>query len=42
MQNNFAKRIATIEKLKAARRASLAELNALFGSLQHRVFRGEL
>jgi len=31
-----------LEKLKAAQRASLAELDALFASLQHRAFRGEL
>jgi type I restriction enzyme S subunit len=31
-----------VEKLKAAHRASLAEMDALFASLQHRAFRGEL
>ena len=34
-------KIAT-QKLKTAHRASLAELEALFSSLQHRAFRGEL
>ena len=38
----FAFRIETIDKLKAAHRASLAKLDALFASLQHRAFRGEL
>jgi type I restriction enzyme, S subunit len=42
IQEDFALRIATVEKLKAALRASLASLNALFASLQHRAFRGEL
>jgi hypothetical protein len=28
--------------LKTAQRAPLSELNALFASLQHRAFRGEL
>jgi type I restriction enzyme S subunit len=31
-----------VEKLKAAHGASLAEIDALFASLQHRAFRGEL
>ena len=38
----FARRVAAVEKLKTAHRASLAELDALFASLQHRAFRGEL
>lgn len=42
LQRDFARRIAAVEKLKAAHRASLAELDALFASLQHRAFRGEL
>ncbi|HEY0707759.1 MAG TPA: restriction endonuclease subunit S, partial [Polyangia bacterium] len=42
LQQEFARRIAAVEKLKAAQRASLAELDALFASLQHRAFRGEL
>ena len=41
-QREFARRIAAVEKLKTAHRASLAELDALFASLQHRAFRGEL
>ena len=41
-QREFARRVAAVEKLKAAHRASLAELDALFASLQHRAFRGEL
>ena len=42
LQQEFARRIAAVEALKAAHRASLAELDALFASLQHRAFRGEL
>ena len=34
--------LGAVEKLKTAQRASLAELDALFDSLQHRAFRGEL
>jgi type I restriction enzyme S subunit len=41
-QNDFANRVAAVEKLKSASRASLAELDALFASLQQRAFRGEL
>ncbi len=42
LQHDFARRVAAVEKLKATHRASLAELDALFASLQHRAFRGEL
>jgi restriction endonuclease S subunit len=42
LQREFARRATVVEKLKAAHRASLAELDALFASLQHRAFRGEL
>lgn len=42
LQRDFARRAAIVEKLKSAHRASLAELHALFVSLQHRAFRGEL
>ncbi len=42
LQKEFARRLASIEKLKTAHRASLAQLDALFASLQHRAFRGEL
>ena len=41
-QQDFAGRFDAVEKLKSAQRASLAELDALFASLQHRAFRGEL
>ncbi|MBI3769703.1 MAG: restriction endonuclease subunit S [Deltaproteobacteria bacterium] len=41
-QRDFTRRVAAVEKLKATQRASLAELNTLFASLQHRAFRGEL
>jgi type I restriction enzyme S subunit len=42
LQHEFARRAAGVETLKAAQRKSLAELDALFASLQHRAFRGEL
>ena len=41
-QREFARRVGAVEKLKSAQRASLAELDALFATLQHRAFRGEL
>lgn len=42
LQHEFAGRVAAVEALKTAHRASLAELDALFTTLQHRAFRGEL
>jgi type I restriction enzyme S subunit len=42
LQREFARRVGVVEKLKTAHRASLAELDALFATLQHRAFRGEL
>ena len=42
LQHDFACRVQAIEKLKTSHRASLAEMDALFASLQHRAFRGEL
>jgi type I restriction enzyme S subunit len=42
LQRIFARRVAAIEKLKSLHRASLAKLDELFASLQHRAFRGEL
>ncbi len=42
LQREFARRVRAVEKLKTAQRAALAELDALFASLQHRAFRGEL
>jgi type I restriction enzyme, S subunit len=42
VQREFARRLKAVEALKAAQRASLAELDALFATLQHRAFRGEL
>jgi len=42
LQRNFARRVAAVEKLKIAQRASLSELDALFAALQYRAFRGEL
>ena len=38
----FTDRLAAEGALKRAQRASLAELDALFATLQHRAFRGEL
>lgn len=42
LQSEFARRVTAVEKLKTAQRASLAELDSLFATLQHRAFRGEL
>jgi type I restriction enzyme S subunit len=42
LQQEFAHRIEAIEQLKTTHRGSLAQLDALFASLQHRAFRGEL
>ncbi|MFY1625729.1 restriction endonuclease subunit S [Micromonospora sp. WMMD723] len=39
LQQEFARQIEAIEELRAAQRASLAELDALFASLQDRAFR---
>ena len=41
-RREFARRVTAVEALKTAQRASLAELDALFATLQHRAFRGEL
>lgn len=42
LQREFARRVTAVEALKTAHRASLAELDALFATLQHRAFKGEL
>jgi len=42
LQRLFTQRLAARERLKAAHDSSRAELEALFESLQHRAFRGEL
>jgi len=42
MQHDFSQRVAIVDRLRAAHRASLAEMDTLFASLQHRAFRGEL
>jgi type I restriction enzyme S subunit len=42
LQHAFARRLAAVEDLKGRHRTALAELDALFASLQHRAFRGEL
>ena len=42
LQREFARRVTAVEKLKTAQSASLAELDALFATLQHCAFRGEL
>jgi len=42
LQQTFATRIQAIEALKATHRAALAQLDALFSSLQQRAFAGEL
>ncbi|TAE78411.1 MAG: restriction endonuclease subunit S [Verrucomicrobia bacterium] len=42
LQRRFAAIVESVERQKAQQRAHLAELDALFASLQHRAFRGEL
>ena len=42
LQQSFASRVQSVEFLKAKHRAALAELDALFASLQHRAFAGTL
>jgi len=42
LQQSFAAAVESIEKQKARHREQLAGLDALFASLQHRAFRGEL
>ncbi len=42
LQQTFATRIKAVESLKATHRAALASLDALFASLQHRAFAGQL
>lgn len=42
VQRRFVDQVIAIEKHQKTYRASLAELDALFASLQHRAFRGEL
>lgn len=42
LQHEFVAQVAAVDKLRAAHSASLAEMDALFASLQHRAFRGEL
>ena len=42
LQQTFATRIQAIEALKTTHRTALAQLDALFASLQQRAFAGEL
>ena len=42
LQHEFALQVDAVERLKTAQRTSLAKLDALFASLLHRAFRGEL
>jgi type I restriction enzyme S subunit len=42
LQSEFARRGAAMEQVKSRHHESLAELDAIFASLQHRAFRGEL
>ncbi|WP_167510527.1 restriction endonuclease subunit S [Paenarthrobacter nitroguajacolicus] len=42
LQQTFANRVAAVERLKETHRKHLAELDALFASLQSRAFKGEL
>lgn len=42
LQQEFARRVTAVEKLKKTHKTSLVELDELFASLQQRAFRGEL
>jgi len=42
LQRQFAERVRTVESAKNEQQAQLAELDALFASLQDRAFRGLL
>lgn len=42
LQREFSGRVRAVEKLKNAQRKSLAEFDALFTTLEHRAFNGEL
>jgi type I restriction enzyme, S subunit len=42
LQSEFASLVKVVERLKAAHRISLIQLDTLFAVLQHRAFRGEL
>ena len=42
VQRSFAARIQAVESLKTTHRAALSDLDALFASLQHRAFAGQL
>ena len=42
LQREFARRVAAVEQLRSAQRASLGQLDELFAALQHRAFRGQL
>ena len=42
LQDQFTKCVAAIERLKSMERRSVAEVDAAFSSIQHRVFQGEL
>jgi len=41
-QSEFARRLACVENLRVVLSASLSKMDALFDSLQHRAFEGEL
>jgi type I restriction enzyme S subunit len=42
LQHAFAVRVSAMDELRSTHRIALAELDALFASIQHRAFRGEL
>ncbi len=42
LQREFIRQVSAVEKLQSAQRASLAELDTLFSSLQQRAFSGQL
>lgn len=42
LQHDFARCVDAVESVRSVHQVSLASLDALFSSLQHRAFRGEL
>ena len=42
LQQEFARRVVSLKKMRTTYRASLDEMDVLFASFQHRAFRGEL
>ena len=42
LQSQFARQVVALERIRSMQREGLGQIDALFTSLQHRAFRGEL